>query len=954
MRKTLFNTSTPINGSSLLNQPTGLTFGPDGRLYVGQFDGRIFALTVNYSTYEVTAVQVIETIYTYPTKNDDGSPAPNVVGRQLIGLVFDPASTAANPILYVSHSDIRYGFNNNATAGLIDTHSGTISRLSGPNYASATDVIIGLPRSRENHATNSIVWGPDGWLYIAQASNTNNGAPSSHFSNLPERYLTASILRAKVKDPTFPTGLNVTNVNNASDMLPYAGKFEIYATGYRNVYDLIWNSSGRLYANVNGGNDGYGDTPPSSTQCPGGVEVRPPYLADQLRIVTANSYGGHPNPARGECTLNSGDLQGLPPPPNYAPPAYLFDFRPSTNGITEYISNAFDGALQNNLIVATYGGTTSGAHPEGESVNSIALNPDGSFNSIARLAYFNQPLDVIVDSAGSIFVAEFGGDAITILKPAIVANCPPPGVSTYTVDTDQDGYTNKDEDDNGTDMCSQASSPADFDGALEAGPGNIFMLSDLNDPDDDNDGILDISDQLYFDAANGLTTQMPVAFSWNPGDAPLGRVGNTGFTGVQITNAPTRTIPSNIAVGAAGGYMNIITTSGSHVGNLNTQSNALQIGFDARRPFRIETRLTEAFLGMTPSGNQAAGLFIGTDQDNYIRLVATANRNGNGTGGTGLQFARETNGIFAANPTSNNPSLTFNSIQNLDLRLIGTPATGAISAYYRDDSAPNPDWQLIGTLTNVPFLANGLPAGIVTTNSGSSATVSFVFDYFTIEHTDIVARINAGAAAVTTNGANWSADSVADHPYSAGGSTYILSSFTCPNIQNTTADILYCSERSGGSSTNPLTYTIPVSSSGQYQVRLHFAEIYWGVNQNPPGAPGKRVFDVKMEGTTVLPNYDIIARAGASARAITETLSITVTDGALNIRLDATLPASVDQGKISAIEVWGPIIAPAIIPTATPITPTPITPTAVTPTSTTPTATTGPLDPVIWIPLMLR
>jgi len=368
-------------------------------------------------------------------------------------------------------------------------------------------------------------------------------------------------------------------------------------------------------------------------------------------------------------------------------------------------------------------------------------------------------------------------------------------------------------------------------------------------------------------------------------------------------------------------------------------------------------------------------LFIGTDQDNYIRLVAAANKNGSGAGGTGLQFASESAGVFTANPTGNNPSLNFGSIQNLDLRLVGLPSEGKISAHYRVDSTSEAAWQLIGTISNGPFLTNGLPTGIVTTHNGTSSTVSFVFDYFSIEHTDIVARINAGHNAVTTNGASWSADSPTDRPYSSGGSNYVLSSFTCPNIQNTTDDILYCSERSGGNPGNPLSYTIPVNTPGLYQVRLHFAEIYFGLSGNPPGGPGKRVFDVKMEGATVLNNYDIIAQAGASARAITETIPITVTDGALNIVLDATLASSVDQGKVSAIEVWGPITAPLIIATPTPVTPsaTPITPTATgttptatgttptatgttpTATSTTPTATAVPTLPqVVWIPLVMR
>jgi glucose/arabinose dehydrogenase len=974
--KVIFDSASAFTGASSFDKPTVLAFGPDNRLYVGQFDGHIYALTINFSTYEVTAVQVINAIYNTPNFNDDGSPAPNVLGRQLIGLVFDPDSTAAAPIMYVSHSDIRYAIANDAAG--TDTHSGTITRLSGPNYdqaASRKDVITGLPRSRENHSTTSIVWNTvnptDKWLYIAQGSNTNNGAPSNHFSNLPEYYLSAAILRANVKDPSFNT-IDLEGVTNASSLAAFAGKFEMYATGYRNAYDMIWHSNGKLYANVNGGNNGFGDTPAAAAGCPGGVEINPGYLNDQLRIVTPGSYGGHPNPARGECVLNDGVQQGLPRPSNYVNELMLYHGRPSTNGIMEYRASAFGGEMIGDLIVATYG--------QNQDVSRIQLNPDGSVQAIDTLATFRQPLDVIADPAGTIFIAEFGGDAVTILKPATVANCPPAGAPSDTVDTDQDGYTDQDEVDNGTDECSQASFPADFDKAYEFGAGNVFKRSDLNDPDDDNDGIPDVSDQLYFDRYNGTQTTMPVVFNWNPEDAPLGKVANSGFTGVQInsTNAVSRTMRQNISVGAAGGFMSLLSNVGTNAGATNSQVNALQIGFNAQRPFKIETRVTEPFIGRTPDGNQSVGLFMGQDEDNYIKLVVSANKNGNASGGPGIQFARETAGVLSNNPTGNNPSLTLPYTGNIDLRLTGNPVTKQVQAFYRVGATTSAlPWVLIGTLSGVPdsYFTTSLPAGLLSTHNGTNTPISFVLDFFKIEYNDMVARINSGGPAQTVGGATWSEDSDASHPYAVGGATYVLSSFTCPNILNTTDDVLYCSERSGGK-WSPFSYSIPITTSGQYRVRMHFAEIYHGIsNANGVGA---RVFDVKLENATVLHDFDIFAQAGGAARAITRTFDVQVSDGALNIVFDATLATSVDQGKVSAIEVWGPILAinggGTATPSATVATPTTVptaTSTAVTPTATTgtptisatatvasPTATTSgtPVAPtrLIWMPFIMR
>jgi hypothetical protein len=46
-------------------------------------------------------------------------------------------------------------------------------------------------------------------------------------------------------------------------------------------------------------------------------------------------------------------------------------------------------------------------------------------------------------------------------------------------------------------------------------------------------------------------------------------------------------------------------------------------------------------------------------------------------------------------------------------------------------------------------------------------------------------------------------------------------------------------------------------------VRLHFAETYWS-------SAGSRVFNVSINGTTVLTNFDIFAAAGAKNKAVIE------------------------------------------------------------------------------------
>ncbi|HEX8426406.1 malectin domain-containing carbohydrate-binding protein [Hymenobacter sp.] len=139
-----------------------------------------------------------------------------------------------------------------------------------------------------------------------------------------------------------------------------------------------------------------------------------------------------------------------------------------------------------------------------------------------------------------------------------------------------------------------------------------------------------------------------------------------------------------------------------------------------------------------------------------------------------------------------------------------------------------------------------------------------------------VYRINAGGEALTTSRGAFAADQ-----YAIAGSPYAQN----VTISGTADPALYQSERNG-----TFGYSFPVAN-GAYTVVLHFAEIYWP-------QPGQRVFDVAVEGVTRLDNYDIVAKVGPRT-ATTETLPVTVTDGAL----DLTFAASVDQAKVSAIEI---------------------------------------------------
>jgi hypothetical protein len=123
-----------------------------------------------------------------------------------------------------------------------------------------------------------------------------------------------------------------------------------------------------------------------------------------------------------------------------------------------------------------------------------------------------------------------------------------------------------------------------------------------------------------------------------------------------------------------------------------------------------------------------------------------------------------------------------------------------------------------------------------------------------------------------------------------------------PEIDGTDDPELYLTQRRGDARGKPgeFSYSIPVPEPGIYQVRLHFAEIYWGAEGGAPGGRGKRVFSVDAEGQAALVDYDIYDDVGPMT-AVIKQFEIEVTDGHLDLDFYGTR----DQPMVAAIELLG-------------------------------------------------
>ena len=270
-------------------------------------------------------------------------------------------------------------------------------------------------------------------------------------------------------------------------------------------------------------------------------------------------------------------------------------------------------------------------------------------------------------------------------------------------------------------------------------------------------------------------------------------------------------------------------------------------------------------------------------QQNSITLIILENEEVEpgprlGLSTTSLDFEAHNNTMSLSVYNYGDETLTWNAYENPDQSWITSiaPSTGSLNQGQNEtvtitvDRAGMNDGDYSGTIS--------------ISSNGGNEDVNISMHVGTPE-LPLIYRINAGAGFYTDKqGNSWSSDQA----YTAGGFGYEggVSSSTNDAILHTDDDPLYQSERY-----NLTAYRFDVPD-GNYQIALHFAEIYFE-NAN------ERRMSVAIEGQTMISDLDIFKEVGHDY-ALTYTFSdIAVTDG----RVDITFSADLKVPKISAIEV---------------------------------------------------
>ncbi len=251
--------------------------------------------------------------------------------------------------------------------------------------------------------------------------------------------------------------------------------------------------------------------------------------------------------------------------------------------------------------------------------------------------------------------------------------------------------------------------------------------------------------------------------------------------------------------------------------------------------------------GLSGTSFKDTGLSASTTYNYTVTAV-------NSAGSSGAASTSATTQACSAPTTPTNFTATAASSSEIDLSWTastGPSCGGAISYTLTRNST-----QIASGLSATSFKNTGLSPSttynytVVAVNSaGTSAAASA--SATTQSGTTTAVQINSGGPTVSPF--------VADEDFSGGSTINHANTIDLSGVTNPAPMQVYQTARIGN-----FTYTIPGLVAGSsHTLRLHFAETYWS-------SAGARIFNVSINGTQVLTNFDIFATAGAKNKAVIE------------------------------------------------------------------------------------
>ncbi|QRN55656.1 discoidin domain-containing protein [Dyella caseinilytica] len=293
-----------------------------------------------------------------------------------------------------------------------------------------------------------------------------------------------------------------------------------------------------------------------------------------------------------------------------------------------------------------------------------------------------------------------------------------------------------------------------------------------------------------------------------------------------------------------------------------------------------------------------------------IAVVEQFSATANAQGQIVLQFVSvkdnaAVNGIEVENATATNtppnaPSnlaATVASSSQINLSWTGPTTSGVTYTVFRNGTA-------VGNgLTGTTYSDTGLTSSTTysyTVEAVDSAGTSMASNTATATTFDVNCASGCGSDVLAISaGGPAAGDYVADEDFNGGAASDTGATINISGVTNPAPQSVYQHQRVG----NNFTYTLAGLTAGaSYTVRLHFDEFYWT-------QAGQRVFNVSINGTQVLSNFDIIATAGGQDMAIVEPFTATANAQGQIVLQFTTIT---DNAEINGIEVVSaPINSPS-------------------------------------------
>ena len=303
----------------------------------------------------------------------------------------------------------------------------------------------------------------------------------------------------------------------------------------------------------------------------------------------------------------------------------------------------------------------------------------------------------------------------------------------------------------------------------------------------------------------------------------------------------------------------------------------------------------QVYRGTTPGGEGATPLATVTSSS-YTDTAVTSGTTyyyeitaltGTTASARSTEYSANTNGTTGTAPAT--PIGLVASAGNASVGLTWTASAGATSySVYRGTAAGAEGATAVGTSTSNSFTNTGLTNGttyyytITASNAaGTSAKSAEV-------HATPTTTTGTGGVQISAGGPA-AAPFVADEDFTGGATSNTTHAITTTGLTNPAPQSVYQHNRYGN-----FTYTVTGLTAGaSYTVRLHFAEEYWT-------AAGSRTFNVLINGTQVLTNFDIYATAGGEYIAVIEPFTATASStGTITIQFVTVK----DNAQVNGIEI---------------------------------------------------